>query len=59
MTEDIVDEIHAVRRKIAEECDHNFKKLGDRYRRIQDEHPELVVTDVSDSASQVAANHDR
>jgi len=58
MTDDIVDEIHAVRRKIAEECDHDFKKLGDRYRKTQDEHPELMVTDVPETVPEPATNQD-
>jgi len=46
MTDEIVEEIHSVRRKIWEACDCNFKKLTERYMRLQEEHPELVVWQV-------------
>jgi hypothetical protein len=49
MTDEIIEEIHAVRRKIAEECDYDFKKLVAHYERLQAEHPEDLVYEVPKS----------
>jgi hypothetical protein len=46
MTDEIVEEVHAARRKIAEECDYDFKKLLARYERMQAENPEGLVDEV-------------
>ena len=46
MIDEIVEEIHAARKKIAEECDYDFKKLVERYKRQQAEHPEDLVYEV-------------
>ncbi len=46
MTDEIVEEVHAARRKIAEECDYDFKKLLARYKRMQAENPEGLVDEV-------------
>ncbi len=40
MTDKIVEEIHAVRRKLCEQCDFDFQKLGEYYMRLQAQHPE-------------------
>ena len=45
MTDKIVEEIHAVRRKICEECDNDFQKLGEYYMQLQAKHPERVLYD--------------
>jgi hypothetical protein len=52
MNDEIVEEVHAARRKIAEECDYDFDKLLARYERMQAENPEGLVDNVpkSDSA---------
>jgi hypothetical protein len=47
--DEIVAEIHATRRKIAEECDYDFKKLVARYERMQAENPEGLVDHVPKS----------
>ena len=39
MTDKIVEEVHAVRRTISEECDFDLEKLGEYYVRLQDEDP--------------------
>ena len=46
MSDRIVEEIHAVRRKISEECDFNLDKLGEYYMRLQDEDPANLVAEV-------------
>lgn len=46
MFDEIVEEVHAARKKIAEECDYDFKKLLARYERMQAEHPEDLVDKV-------------
>ena len=46
MTDRNVEEIHAVRRKICEECDFDIEKLGEYYMRLQDEDPANLVAEV-------------
>ncbi len=53
MSDDFVEEIHAVRKKICAECDYDFQKLGEYYKRLQQEHPEHLVTDVPKSEPRV------
>ena len=49
MNDEIIEEIHAARRKIAEECDYDFDKLLARYERTQAENPEDFVDHVPKS----------
>ena len=49
MKDEILEEVYAARKKIAEECDYDFKKLVERYKRMQAEHPELLVDHVPKS----------
>ena len=46
LADEIVEEVHAARRKIAEECDYDFKKLLARYELMQAERPEDLVDEV-------------
>ncbi len=46
MTDKTVDEVHAVRRKISEECDFDLEKLGEYYMRLQEEDPANLVAEV-------------
>ena len=46
MSDEFVEEIHEIRRRIVEECDGDFRKLGERLMRLQEEHPENLVYDV-------------
>jgi hypothetical protein len=46
MNDEIVEEVHAARRKIAEECDYDFKKLLARYERMQEQNPQDLAYDV-------------
>jgi hypothetical protein len=46
LADEIVEEVHAARRKIAEECDYDFKKLLARYERMQAENPRDLVDEV-------------
>jgi hypothetical protein len=48
--DEIMAEIHEVRRKIAEECDYDFDKLLERFKRIQAENPEGLVDHVPTTA---------
>lgn len=41
-----VEEIHAIRRTLCEECDFDFQKLGEYFMRLQDEDPFNLVDDV-------------
>jgi hypothetical protein len=49
MIDEIVEEIHAARKKIAEQCDYDFDKLLARYERMQAENPEDLVDNVPKS----------
>jgi hypothetical protein len=55
MSDRIVEEIHAVRRKICEECDFDIEKLGAYYVRLQEEDPTNLVTEVPASEPESAA----
>ena len=45
MNDEILNEIYAIRERIAAECGYDFKKLGERYKRLQEKcPPELLVT---------------
>ena len=44
--DEIVEEVHAARKIIAEECNYDFKKLLDRYERMQAENPEDLAYEV-------------
>ena len=46
---EILEEIYAAKKKIAEECDYDFEKLVERCKRVQAEHPELLVDHVPKS----------
>jgi hypothetical protein len=46
MSDDVVNEIHEIRRQIVEECDHDFQKIGERLMRLQEQHPEWLVYEV-------------
>jgi hypothetical protein len=39
----IVEEIHAIREKIARECDYDIRKIMARLREKEKEHPERLV----------------
>ena len=47
MSDEFVEEIHEVRKRIAEECDNDFKKLAEGFIRLQEQHPEQLVFEVS------------
>jgi hypothetical protein len=49
MIDEIAEEVYAARKKIAEECGYDFKRLVERYKQMQDEHPELLVDTVPKS----------
>jgi hypothetical protein len=49
VNDDILEEVYAARRRIAEECDYDFDKLLARYKRMQAEDPEGLVDHVPKS----------
>jgi len=49
MVDEIVEEVHAARKKIWEECGCDFSKLVERLIRSQEQHPELLVYEVPKS----------
>jgi hypothetical protein len=44
--DEIVEEVHAIRKQIAEEFNYDFEKLGEHLMRLQEQHPEHLVYDV-------------
>jgi hypothetical protein len=46
MTDEIVEEVHAARRRIAEAGDYDFQKLGERFIKLQEKYPGQLVTEV-------------
>jgi hypothetical protein len=46
MSDEFVEEIHEIRKRIVEECGCDFKKLADRFMRLQEQHPEQLVFEV-------------
>ena len=53
MTDKTVAEIREVRRKTCEECDFDFKRLGEYYMRLQDEDPVNLVAEVPTTESEI------
>ena len=49
MVDEIVEEVHAARKKIWEECGCDFNKLAERLMRLQEQHPERLVYEVPKS----------
>ena len=47
MTDEFVEEIHEVRRRIAEECDHDMKKIGAFFVELQRRFPERLIGIIS------------
>jgi hypothetical protein len=56
MSDRIVEEVHAVRRKISEECHFDLEKLGEYYMRLQDEDPTNLVAEVPATEPEAAKN---
>jgi hypothetical protein len=53
----VAEEIYETRKKICEECDYDFTKLGERWMKLQEQRPELLVrhvpkTDAADTVSE-------
>jgi hypothetical protein len=46
MIDEIVEEVHAARRKIAEACENDFQRMGERFIKLQDVYPGQLVTEV-------------
>ena len=49
MIDEIVEEVYAARRKIAEECGYDFKRLVEHYKQMQAENPEGLCDEVPKS----------
>jgi hypothetical protein len=56
MSDQIVEEIHAIRRKTCEECDFDLKELGKYYMRLQDEDPANLIVEVPTTEAESANN---
>lgn len=52
MSDEFVEEIHEIRKRIVEECNCDFRKLAERFIRRQDEQPELLVAEVPKTESE-------
>ena len=51
----VAEEIYEIRKKICDECDYDFKKIGERLMRLQEQHPELLVREVPKTATEETA----
>ena len=51
----VAEEIYEIRKRICEECDYDFKTLGEHIRKLQEEHPELLVRHVPKTETTEAA----
>ena len=51
----IVEEIHAIRRRIAEECGNDMHRIAESFRRLEAEHPERLVREVPRTKSEPQA----
>ena len=47
MSDEYVEEIHEVRRRIAEECDHDMGKIGEYFIELQKRFPERLINKIS------------
>ena len=47
MSDEFVEEIHEVRRRIAEECDHDMRKIGELFMELQRRFPERLINKIS------------
>jgi hypothetical protein len=47
MSDEFVEEIHEVRRRIAEECDYDLEKIGEYFIELQKRFPERLVNKIS------------
>ncbi len=50
--DEYVEEIHDIRKRIVEECDCDFHKLGERLMLLQKQHPERLVDEVPKTESE-------
>ncbi|MGA2031706.1 MAG: hypothetical protein ABSG68_05580 [Thermoguttaceae bacterium] len=46
MIDEFVEEIHAIRKEMMEQCGQDLRRLGDQIKRSQEEDPENLVTEV-------------
>jgi len=46
MSDEFVEEIHAIRIQIAEECDHDLAKIGAYFMELQKRFPERLIRHV-------------
>jgi len=45
MNDKIVEEVHAARARIAEACDYDFRKMAERFMRLQETGDQEIVTE--------------
>jgi hypothetical protein len=55
MSDRIVEEIHEIRRRLSEECNFDFDKLGAYYMRLQEAEPANLVSEVPATEPESAA----
>ncbi|MGA2259460.1 MAG: hypothetical protein ABSG53_32700 [Thermoguttaceae bacterium] len=46
MSDEFVEEIHAIRRSLAEECGNDMHRIAEYFRRLEAEHPERLIYEV-------------
>lgn len=54
MSDEFVDEIHAVRSQIAKECDHDFEKIGAYFMELQKRFPDRLIRQVPQTEPEIA-----
>ena len=54
MSDEFVEEIHEVRRRIAEECDHDLNKIGAYFMELQKRFPERLINKIPQTEAETA-----
>ena len=54
MSDEFVEEIHAVRSQIAKECDHDLEKIGVYFMELQKRFPERLIRHVPQTEAETA-----
>jgi hypothetical protein len=54
MSDEFVEEIHVVRRQIAEECDHDLEKIGVYFMELQKRFPDRLIRQVAQAEPETA-----
>lgn len=54
MTDEIVEEVHAIRRRICEEFHYDYREIGRHLMQLQAEHPERLVREVPKAEAELS-----